>query len=139
MTRVTIRTARRHLTRLIAQTAANAVSLAAPLVSLSRPVLPLLAAALRPLVERRPEGPTEQTRARARFRIVAQARAGEQSSRVLVEGSDVYGLTARFLVEAALRVAAPGTPTGALAPAQALPPREFLDATGGADLRWRVL
>ena len=83
--------------------------------------------------------PRRQARARARFRIVAQARAGEQRARVLVEGSDVYGLTARFLVEAALRVAAPGAPTGALAPAQALPPREFLNATGGADLRWRVL
>ncbi|MDQ6649949.1 MAG: NAD(P)H-binding protein [Actinomycetota bacterium] len=123
----------------VPQAAANAVSLMAPLLSLSRPVLPLLAAAVRPLVERRPEGPSEQVRAAARFRIVARASAGERSARVLVEGADVYGLTARFLVEAALRVAGPDAPTGALAPAQVLPPRAFLDATGGPDLRWRVL
>ncbi|GAC1322333.1 MAG: saccharopine dehydrogenase NADP-binding domain-containing protein [Mycobacteriales bacterium] len=123
----------------VAAAAANAVSLAAPLLSLSRPALPLLAAALRPLVERRPDGPTEQARAKARFRIVALARAGGRTARVLVEGSGVYGLTARVLGEAAVRVAAPDAPTGALAPAQALPPRDFLDAVGGADLRWRVL
>ena len=123
----------------VAQAVANAVTLSAPLVRLSRPVAPLLVAAMRPLVERRPEGPSPQARSRSRFRIVAQASDGERSAVVLVEGCDVYGLTARFLVEAAIRVAAPDAPSGPLAPAQALDPRGFLDATSGADLSWRVL
>jgi hypothetical protein len=53
---------------------------------------------------------------------------------VLVEGSDLYRLTAQLLVEAALRV----TGSGAMAPAQALSPAEFLGAVSGELLSWQT-
>lgn len=91
---------------------------------------------LRRVTDRMDEGPDEETRKKARFRILAEARRGPARSGVLVEGSDVYQLTAVMLVEAALRVQG----QGALAPAQALEPRDFLDVISGSGLlSWRYL
>jgi short subunit dehydrogenase-like uncharacterized protein len=105
------------------------------LVRFAAPVLPRL----KPLVERLPEGPPERLRRRARFRILAEAIGPAGRAAVSCEGRDVYGLTARFLVEAAQRV----TGTGALAPAQALEPEPFLQAVTGDDehgsFTWRRL
>ena len=56
-------------------------------------------------------------------------------ARVLVTGRDVYLLTARLLVEAALRVGG----SGALPPAAALDPRPFLDSVSGDLLSWEIL
>ena len=91
---------------------------------------------LRRFTDRMSEGPDEETRKKARFRILAEARRGPARSAVLVEGSDVYQLTAVLLVEAALRVQG----KGALAPAGAVEPRDFLDVVSGSGLlSWRYV
>jgi short subunit dehydrogenase-like uncharacterized protein len=94
------------------------------------------------LLDRMPEGPPEARRARTSFTIVAiTTDTGGKQTGVMCEGADVYGLTARLLVEAAMRAGG----TGALTPAQALDPVPFLTAVaeggpaaGGAGrLTWR--
>ena len=95
-------------------------SAAAPVVRRLSGVLPKLGS----LVERMPEGPSPKWRARAKFRVVAEALGTGGRAAVLCEGRDVYGLTARFLVAAAQKV----TGSGAMAPAEALDPVAFLDA-----------
>jgi hypothetical protein len=108
---------------------------AAPVVRRLSGLLPKLS----PLVERLPEGPSPRMRARAKFRVLAEALGPGGRSAVLCEGRDVYGLTARFLVAAAQKV----TGAGALAPAEALDPVPFLDAVTGDDehgsFSWRLL
>jgi short subunit dehydrogenase-like uncharacterized protein len=105
-----------------------------PLAPLTMPVLGLamrtpVRAAANALIARMPEGPSEDERRKARFTIVAEARAGSRVRRGSVGGPDVYGLTARTTVEGALRVADPGFDrSGALAPAQAFDPAAFLDS-----------
>jgi len=110
-------------------------SAAAPVVRRLAGVLPKLA----PLVERLPEGPSPTLRARAKFRVLAEALGPAGRAAVLCEGRDVYGLTARFLVAAAQKVHG----AGAMAPAEALDPVNFLDAVTGEDehgaFSWRHL
>ena len=123
-----------------------AVVVALPGVAVMAPLVPLLTQAARfalplagPLVDSMPEGPSESLRRRARFTVTAEARsASGASAAVMCKGSDPYGLTARFLVEAALRVRGGGE--GAMAPAQALgDPAAFLDSVSGddPDFSWR--
>jgi len=81
-------------------------------------------------------GPSEAARARARFAVVAEARAGGDVARGIVEGHDLYGVTAAACGEAVHRLTA-GGPVGALAPAEAFDPAGFLDALA-AYLSWRV-
>ena len=76
---------------------------------------------------RLPEGPPDRLRARARFRVLVEAIGRRGRAAVLCEGRDVYGLTARFLVEAAGRVRG----AGARSPAEALDAVAFLDAVSG--------
>ena len=67
-----------------------------------------------------PQGPSERSRARSRFAVVAEARGAGGQARAVVTGSDVYGLTALLLVrgaEALLR--GEGRGAGVLAPAEA--------------------
>jgi hypothetical protein len=92
-----------------------------------------LAPFLRPLVELLPEGPPPALRALARYRVLAEANGPAGRAAVLCEGSDTYGVTARFLVEAAERLRG----SGAMAPAEALEPISFLDAVSADDFRWR--
>ncbi|MGH8674861.1 MAG: saccharopine dehydrogenase NADP-binding domain-containing protein [Burkholderiales bacterium] len=94
-----------------------------------------LAPLLRPFADFLPEGPPAVLRAVARYRVYAEASGPAGRAMVLCEGSDPYGMTARFLVAAAARISG----TGAMAPAQALEPAAFLDALSGADFRWRRL
>ena len=97
-----------------------------------------LAPLLRPALRLVPEGPSPRMRKRATFTITAVA-SGPEGSSATVEcsGRDVYGLTARFLVEAAGRLRG----TGAMAPAEALDPAAFLDAVSGSgdtgEFSWR--
>jgi short subunit dehydrogenase-like uncharacterized protein len=117
----------------------RAAALAAPVAPLMSPLTRAAAPLLNRLVERMQEGPDEETRGKAGALVLAEARTGGRSARVAVHCRDVYGLTARLLVEASQRVSG----AGAMATAQALPPREFLDAVTGSDgngeLRWEVL
>ncbi len=81
------------------------------------------------LVDRMPEGPSEQDRAGTRFTIVCEAKAGSQIRRGTVSGPDPYGLTAVTTSHGALLAADPSFDrVGALAPAQAFDPGSFLDA-----------
>ena len=81
------------------------------------------------LLPRLPEGPSEESRRKARFLIDCEARKGPSVRRGTVTGSNPYGLTARATVEGAFRCASPDYDRkGALAPSQAFDPREFLDA-----------
>ena len=117
------------------QGVARGVGLVSPAFRFAGPAIGALSPVLNRLVERLPEGPSEEVRRRARFRIFAEATGRDgQVGRVLVEGSDVYRLTAQLLVEAALRVSG----SGAMAPAQAVDPTDFLNALSGELLTWRT-
>jgi hypothetical protein len=103
---------------------------------------PRLTALLQPvgrvLVGQGTGGPSEEVRTRARFVVVAEARAGGDAVRCVIEGHDLYGVTAAACAEAAQRLAVAGErPAGALAPAEAFDPAGFLDALGGY-LSWSV-
>jgi short subunit dehydrogenase-like uncharacterized protein len=82
-------------------------------------------------IGRLPEGPSPEDRRAAEFLVVCEAIAGERTRRGTLSGSDVYGLTARTTVEGALRCAAPDFDrAGALAPAEAFDPGDFLRSVG---------
>ncbi len=90
-------------------------------------------------VERLPEGPSVADRGRTTGETYSVVRAGGQEVRVVVQVRDAYGITARLLVGAALQV----TGTGAMAPAEALPAKAFLDEMSyedeGGSLSWEIL
>jgi short subunit dehydrogenase-like uncharacterized protein len=119
------------VTRVAAATAPLSPLLTA-LTKASAPLLDRLAARL-------PEGPRDEVRSRAEATVLAVARAGAREATVVVRCRDIYGLTARLLVEAALQV----TGSGAMAPAEALPAKAFLDAVTAGDangeVSWNVL
>jgi short subunit dehydrogenase-like uncharacterized protein len=88
-----------------------------------------LRGALGKLVAHLPDGPEEEHRRAVRFTIACEARAGSRTRSGVVRGSDVYGTTAVMLAHGAIRMAAEDySPRGALAPAQAFEPRDFLEA-----------
>ena len=69
-------------------------------------------------------GPGAGGRARSRWAVVAEAVGTSRRRRVTLEGTDIYGLTARLLVTAAESlIAGEVAETGALAPAQAFEAR----------------
>lgn len=92
------------------------------------------------LIDRLPEGPSEKDRRAVRYTIVCDARGPAGARRGIVRGGDVYGITAVCTTEGALRMAAPGyEPHGALAPAQAYDPRDFLDALRPSGITYQLL
>ena len=118
---------------LLPSVAARIVGALSPVGMALRPLLTAGRPMLERLAQRLPEGPEDDVRQRSRFLVLAEAIGADgQQSGVAVQGSDLYGLTAVLLVEAALR--ADGK--GALAPAQALEPAPFLDAVSGDKLSW---
>ena len=100
---------------------------------------PRLIALLQPpgraLVGRGTAGPSDDARNRARYVVVAEARAGNDKTRCVVEGHDMYGVTAAACAEAALR---PTARTGVLAPAEAFEPADFLNSLA-TYLTWRIV
>jgi hypothetical protein len=102
-------------------------------------LLPVVLPRLGPIVDRLPEGPSPRARQRACFEVLAEAIGGTGRAAVTCWGRDVYGMTARYLVEAATRVRG----RGAVAPAEALDPIEFFQAVSGArdgmEFGWRRL
>ena len=69
-------------------------------------------------------GPSEASRRRSRFTVVAEARGPGGEGRAVVEGTDVYGLTARLIVVGAQALdAGEARGTGVLAPAEAFDAR----------------
>jgi short subunit dehydrogenase-like uncharacterized protein len=104
------------------------------LVPLTQPALSLAlhtpAKALADLaIDRLPEGPSEEQRRAARFTIVAVARGEDgRVGRGQVNGGDVYGLTAVTATHSASLLAGSGSDrVGALSPASAFEPVEFLN------------
>lgn len=92
------------------------------------------------VVSRFPEGPSTEDRRRPRFTVVCDVRAGSRARRGVVRGRDVYGLTARSTVEAALRLGAPDYDrAGVLAPSEAFEPRDFLGALAAAGLEYEIV
>ena len=102
-----------------------------PWASAASRVLPLAlrvgGRAARRAVEHLPEGPPVALRRRDRATVVVRARCGARSAGFVADLRDTYGLTARFLVEAAGRLRG----RGAMPPAQALDAEPFLDAVSG--------
>lgn len=117
----------------------RAAALAAPVAALTFPLTRAAAPLLAKLVDRMKEGPDEESRGDATALVVAEARRAGRTSRVAVRCRDIYGLTARLLVEASQQIGG----TGAQATAEALSPRTFLDAVTGSDhngeLSWQIL
>ena len=105
-----------------------------PLSSLALPMMGL--AARTPfkqvadaVINRMPEGPSEENRRKSRFTIVSEAKAGSRTRRGTVSGHDAYGLTAVTTAHGARLAADPSFDrAGALAPAQAFDPESFLNA-----------
>lgn len=92
------------------------------------------------LIDRLPEGPPESERRDARWMIAVTAtgRDGEVA-RGVVQGTDVYGLTARMLADGALAMADPSfTGVGALTPAQAFDPGPLLDGLADFGVTYTV-
>ncbi len=97
------------------------------------PMLKVAASLLRRMVERMPEGPTDETRASAKATVSATATRGNQSATVTVDVTDVYAFTALALVEFALKAEGKGP----LSPAESVDPANMLDALTGPLLKWR--
>ena len=73
-----------------------------------------------------PSGPSEASRGKSRFTVVAEARGPAGSGRAVLEGTDVYGLTALLIVRGAQALlAGEARGTGVLAPAEAFDARTF--------------
>ena len=85
-----------------------------------------------------PEGPQEADRRAAAWTVVADAHAEDgRTSRAVVRGPDVYGLTAVILVHAATLLSAPDFDgAGALGPAAAFDPVAFLNFLGDHGVTW---
>ncbi len=103
-----------------------------PLAVISSPLLGLamrtpLRSAAGAAIRRLPAAPSEEDRKKSRFTISCEARGASGVRRGTLRGSDVYGLTAASLAHAATLCADPAYDRrGALAPAQAFDPTEFL-------------
>jgi short subunit dehydrogenase-like uncharacterized protein len=106
-------------------------------LTLRTPLRPLLSLAIAALPA---DGPAPNERRKARFTVVAVARGEEGSTtRGIVRGEDVYGVTATALVWAADRMATDGYDrAGALGPAAAFDSAAFLDALRGHAASWQV-
>jgi short subunit dehydrogenase-like uncharacterized protein len=71
-------------------------------------------------------GPSEESRRKSRFTVVAEANGPEGTGRAVLTGSDVYGLTALLIVRGAEALrAGEASGSGVLAPAEAFDARTF--------------
>jgi short subunit dehydrogenase-like uncharacterized protein len=107
--------------------------LAAPLMTASGYAMGTpLRGLLGKLIARLPEGPDEGARAAATYTLACEAKTATGTRRRgILQGSDVYGITAKILAEGATRMTAPGFDRrGGLAPSEAFDPGEFLAALG---------
>ena len=98
----------------------RAPAIAAKAGGLGRLAAPLVRAASR----FGPSGPSEASRRKSRFTVVAEARGQGGNGRAVVDGTDVYGLTALLIVRGAeALMAGEARGTGVLAPAEAFDAR----------------
>ena len=127
----------RKVTQLIAAATVAPVPQLAPAMPLMSPALGValrtpLKALVDLAVDRLPEGPSEEQRARSEFCVVAVARGEDgRIGRGVVRGRDVYELTAVIAVHgAALMAAEEFDQVGVLPSAGAFDPVEFLNHLG---------
>jgi short subunit dehydrogenase-like uncharacterized protein len=99
---------------------------ALPMMRMARPLL-------HRMVERMPEGPSDEQRAAALATVVATASRGPQKTTVRVAVTDVYAFTALALVECALAIDGKGP----MSPSQAVDAATLLDSLQGPLLSWR--
>ena len=86
-----------------------------------------------------PEGADENGRSAAKFVIGCEVTSARQTVRGTITGTDVYGLTAALITEGAIRSArGEARGTGALAPATAFEPADFLSGFGRFKLEWEI-
>jgi short subunit dehydrogenase-like uncharacterized protein len=117
----------------VAVTTSSAARAIAPVMGKAAgPMLKLAAPLLHRMVERMPEGPSDEDRARAQATVLATATRGSQRSTVRVAVNDVYAFTALALVEFALKVDGKGP----MSPAESVDPAGMLDALTGPLLSW---
>ncbi|SEG94200.1 Uncharacterized conserved protein [Thermomonospora echinospora] len=91
------------------------------------------------VVDRIPETPDEDARRASRWLMVARADDGRgHHAQGWVTGPDGYRLTAVIAVEGARRLATGGEQAGALTPAQAFDPADFLGFLGSYEVTWQV-
>lgn len=91
------------------------------------------------LIEQLPDGPAAEHRRTTRFVVMVDAAGTDgRRARGVVEGTDAYGTTAVIAVEAARRLAADPPKPGALAPAQAYDPTDFLNFLAPHGVTWTV-
>ena len=137
----------RHIETARVRTLLNGMVVPPRLMPLAAAASPLLGLAMRtPLrkaigavVRRLPAAPSEDARAKARFTISCEARGTAGARRGTVRGKDVYGLTAASLAHGAMLCADPDyRHSGALAPAQAFDPTDFLAALAAFDVSVEV-
>lgn len=136
----------RRLTSLITVETFAGTPKAAPLMPLVAPALALalrspLGGMLEPLLGRYPEGPSDASRARVRFTIVALAHGEDgRTRRGVATGGDVYALTAVTAVHGAALMREPGYDrAGVLAPASAYDARAFLDALAPHGVAYEIV
>jgi short subunit dehydrogenase-like uncharacterized protein len=115
---------------------AGLLPLLAPLMSSG----PMRAAARR-AVQRMPEGPNEEQRARQEWMILVEVDPEDRGRRrLIVTGHDLYGLTGEILARTAARlVAGKQKAAGVLSPAQAFDPQETFDSMADLGVAWRKL
>ncbi|WP_040794240.1 saccharopine dehydrogenase NADP-binding domain-containing protein [Nocardia higoensis] len=87
------------------------------------------------LVEQLPDQPSTDLR----YAVVVDAHSADgRVARGIAEGVDSYRDSALLAVEVATRLAAGTTKPGALAPAEAFEPTEFLDSIARFGITWRI-
>jgi short subunit dehydrogenase-like uncharacterized protein len=101
--------------------------------------LPPVQAGLRAALQRLPDGPDEARRARQAWMILVEVDPEENGRRRLViTGTDPYGLTGEVLARTAGRLAAgKHRASGVLSPAEAFDPEETLDSMAELGVAWR--
>jgi short subunit dehydrogenase-like uncharacterized protein len=108
-------------------------------LQVTRAIAPIAVRVLKKLLERRiartPEGPEGASR-EAKFEIIAEARRGDRTTRVILAGRDPYGITAEIQAFAAARaVAGEIKARGVVGPSQAFAPAAALEALAPFGLR----
>jgi short subunit dehydrogenase-like uncharacterized protein len=134
---------RRVRTLVTASTFAPTPRLAPLMQLLARPTGLALRTPLKRVVQaavaRLPEGPTQEQRAACNYTIVCDVTRGKDVRRGTLHGRDPYGITAALIARGAIQAAGGGfSGHGALAPAQAFDPKEFLAGLERFELGWQV-
>lgn len=101
---------------------------------LAAEILSTLGSFTEELIEQIPDEPSSDLR----YQVIVDAHSDGRVVRGVVDGVDSYRDSALLAVEIATRLAAGSAKPGALAPAEAFEPAEFLDALARFGITWRI-